>query len=821
MVTGLNAKRAYLVFLLFCGLALATVSTLGFQTLRQLDGERRLEMALEGTHERQTQLQNVFSLLQDAETGVRGYLLTQDPVFLAPYRAAETRIDAEWSVLVDRFGRNVEQLERLDTLIEAKRGLLRQGAELRMPISAADQHLRALSGKKTMDEIRSEITLINQHEARMLEQLTASHARQAAHMRQNIIVLSSLFALLMLAAAATIWRYMRLQDSLLCDVAASNQQQQALFQGSHMPLLVLTEDGVVERLNPAAEAAVQWASDDVVGKDVRMLVDVDGSGDARILEQLRHRIAPLDEALDGEICVRRKDGTVFPAEVSVSPVKVDGGSNIVVAVKDVSERRRIDEMKAQFVSTVSHELRTPLTSIAGSLGLLAGGAAGPLPEKAGRLIGIAQANSQRLVRLINDILDIEKLEAGQMALQLEPVNLRDLGLRSIEAVSGMAAEHQVVIKLVGESSGSVMGDMDRLIQVVVNLLSNALKFSPPNETVTVRLGSDDGPMARLSVLDRGPGVPVSFRARMFEKFAQADSSHTRQHGGTGLGLPIAREIAERHGGRLWFEPVAGGGSSFHLQLPRLAAVSSDVNIDGPELLVVEDDPDVAEVLRNILEMDGYHVSIATTAQEALVLAGQTHFAAALIDLQLPDASGGSLIRALRESTSTRDLPILVVSADFSQELAQAASLEVLNWLQKPLEVERLLDAVQAATARGQGSPLVLHVEDDVDVRALTAEALKDVATVVAAGSIAEARRILETRRPDLVILDLELPDGSGLELLADLYSDESPSIPAIIYSGTDADIRSVPGIEAILIKSRTPLSSLARTVRRLTRKDPE
>lgn len=823
MVTGSGAsrraKRAYVLFLFFGAFALLAIVTMANQTLRELNSGQQLERALNKAHDRREQLQDVFSLLQDGETGLRGFLLTRNPVFLAPYQNAEDRLDSEWSQLKQLFARDPARLERLEILVRTKRDLLRAGAERATNLPAAERHDRALSGKVAMDRIRDEIALLNQQEAAMLEQLRTHHQHQALSTRRAVIVLSVLFVLLMLGAAITIWHYMRRQAGLLKEVAASDSQQQALFQGSFQPLLVLEDNGNVVRINFAAEKAIQQTSKEVVGKNVRLFVDLDRSGDPRILDQLRNKRSPLEEALEGEICVRRKDGSVFPAEVSVSPVTIDNTTNIIVALKDVSERRRMDEMKSQFVSTVSHELRTPLTSIAGSLGLLAGGAAGVLPDKAARLIGIAQSNSQRLVRLINDILDIEKLESGQMALRLERVDLRELAMRSIDAVSGMASDHKVQVELDGRATATVMGDMDRLIQVIVNLLSNALKFSPSGETVTVRLMVDDGPTVTLTVLDRGPGVPEAFRSRIFEKFAQADSSDTRQRGGTGLGLAISREIAERHGGRLWFDPDPGHGAVFHLQLPRVAAVPIQNRVDGPQLLVVEDDPDAAEVLRSILQEDGYQVQVASTAREALALVGQTKFAAALIDLQLPDANGVSLIRALRKSALTRDLPILVVSADISQGMAKAASLQVLDWMEKPLEVDRLLHAVQAGTAGSKAQPLILHVEDEEDVRSLTASALSGVATIEAAGSLAEARRYLESRHPDLVILDIGLPDGSGLELLGNLESGDQPPIPAIIYSASDADLELGAGIEAVLVKSRTSVSSLARTVRRLTRKD--
>jgi DNA-binding response OmpR family regulator len=485
-------------------------------------------------------------------------------------------------------------------------------------------------------------------------------------------------------------------------------------------------------------------------------------------------------------------------------------------VRDISERRRIEQLKDEFVSTVSHELRTPLTSIAGSLGLLAGGAAGPLPEKAGRLIQIAQANSQRLVRLINDILDIEKIESGKLRLEMAPLDLRDIAAGAIEGVRGYAEELGVLLTLSEGEAAPVRGDADRLIQVVTNLLSNASKFSPRGGEVQVAVDPERR-VARLSVKDRGPGIPDAFRARIFSKFAQADGSDTRTKGGTGLGLAIAREIAERHGGRLWFESSEGEGATFHLDLP--LAIQSDARFDdeGPRLLIVEDDIDAAEILRTMLESDGFGADIVTTGREGLAAARSGVHAAVLVDLQLPDADGIGLIRALRAGPATRHLPVVVVSADTARGKARGRSLEVVDWLEKPFDQARLRQAVAAIYERASGErPVILHVDDDRDILEITASALAGTANMVGAESLAAARAVLARQRPALVILDLGLPDGSGLELLGELGDEHGRTVPVIVYSAQEMDGTVADRVEAVLTKSRTSLAGLARTVRRLT-----
>jgi signal transduction histidine kinase len=268
-----------------------------------------------------------------------------------------------------------------------------------------------------------------------------------------------------------------------------------------------------------------------------------------------------------QIEIPRRDGQ-RTGELRVVDCEWSGRPAYLVVVLDISERKRVERLKDEFVATVSHELRTPLTSIAGALGLLAGGAADKLSDSALRLITIAHANCQRLVRLVNDILDIEKIESGAIAFDLQRVEVHSLVAQVVEANQTNAEERGVRIRLNAASAAlEVQADPDRLAQVVTNLLSNAIKFSAAEEEVTVAI-ADIGGAARISVQNRGPGIPEAFRARVFEKFAQADSSDARTKGGTGLGLSIVKQIVTRLGGKVAFEDAPGGGTVFHVDLPR-------------------------------------------------------------------------------------------------------------------------------------------------------------------------------------------------------------------------------------------------------------
>lgn len=226
----------------------------------------------------------------------------------------------------------------------------------------------------------------------------------------------------------------------------------------------------------------------------------------------------------------------------------------------------MDRMKDELISIVSHELRTPLTSIRGSLGLAAGGVLGDIPEKARAMINLALKNTERLTILVNRILDIEKATAGTLELELARMDLGDLVKDVVEANAGLAEEFKVTFELGEKVVAPVVADGERISQVVANLLSNAAKFSPAGGTVRISVGAADG-LARVRVADEGPGIPMEFQERLFDKFAQADSSDTRRTAGSGLGLYISKAIIEKHGGRIGFDTVSESGTTFYFTLP--------------------------------------------------------------------------------------------------------------------------------------------------------------------------------------------------------------------------------------------------------------
>jgi signal transduction histidine kinase len=291
----------------------------------------------------------------------------------------------------------------------------------------------------------------------------------------------------------------------------------------------------------------------------------------RMVGDLRRVLArglPMDFEYHQKSTDRYWEGVHFPLRSATGRI-----NSIFTSLSENTERKRADRMKTEFIATVSHELRTPLTSIAGALGLIAAGNAGDVGDKAAKLIKIAHQNAIRLVRLVNDVLDIEKIEAGSMRFDIKPVDLKAAVELSISSLTSYAQQYGVTVKLEdGSLNPLAFADEDRLVQVITNLISNAVKFSPRGEMVVVKLSPcDRRDFIRLTVSDRGPGIPDSFQPRIFGKFSQADNTDTRAKGGTGLGLAICKEIVERLGGRISFDTQAMKGTSFHVEL-RVAAV---------------------------------------------------------------------------------------------------------------------------------------------------------------------------------------------------------------------------------------------------------
>jgi len=340
----------------------------------------------------------------------------------------------------------------------------------------------------------------------------------------------------------------------------------SVFENTTEGILITDRDGVIQSTNPAFTAITGFTAAEVIGENPRILQS--GAQSADFYEAMWRSIIETGH-WQGEVNNRRKNGEIYPQWLNINAIKDARGqvTNYVGVTFDISELKASERLKDEFIANVSHELRTPLTSIHGSLGLLGGGVSGELSEASAKLVRIAQENSQRLIRLIDDILSIAKIESEKMQFHLQPVAINDLIALAIEANQDFAKQYGVRLQAQpGIREARVLADMDRLMQVLTNLLSNAVKHSLKGGVVLVDVQRQDG-YWRVSVVDNGSGIPESFRDRIFSKFAQADGSDRRKGGGTGLGLSICKAIIDRLGGRIGFESESHVRTSFHFDLP--------------------------------------------------------------------------------------------------------------------------------------------------------------------------------------------------------------------------------------------------------------
>jgi len=364
-------------------------------------------------------------------------------------------------------------------------------------------------------------------------------------------------------------RLQRERDALhRVDLHDSEARHRAILEAAIDGIITIDEFGTIEAFNPAAQRLFGYMKSEVIGQNVSLLMP-SPDREAHDTYLLNYTVSGRSRpGLSGrEVQGLRKTGEVFPLEIAVSEIRHAGRRLFTGILRDLTERKKVERLKDEFVSTVSHELRTPLTSIRGALSLLLHGTTPALPESARSMLQIAFRNSERLLRLINDLLDVQKIESGALDFVLGRSNLAQLLEQAIEANRSFARQHDVQLEF-GEVPRHVYIsiDQDRMLQVLTNLLSNAVKFSHTGGSVTLS-ARVSGPEVRISVTDNGVGIPPAFRDRIFTKFAQADSSDARRRGGTGLGLNITRTLVENMGGAIGFVSEVGQGTTFFVDLP--------------------------------------------------------------------------------------------------------------------------------------------------------------------------------------------------------------------------------------------------------------
>ena len=643
--------------------------------------------------------------------------------------------------------------------------------------------------------------------------------------------------------------------------------QDAIFNSAYFSSIATDEKGVIQIFNVGAERMLGYAAIDVVNRitpaDISDPDELIARATALSVE-LETPISPGFEALVFkasrgiediyELTYVRQDGTRFPAIVSVTALRdsKDAIIGYLLIGTDNTARKQIEaaralldlrlqeknielehasRMKSEFLATMSHELRTPLNAIIGFSEVLKDGLIGNLTENQQEYIGDIFTSGQHLLSLINDILDLSKVEAGMMALELEIGDLDSLLENSLSIVREKAATQQIGLKLeAGEDLGALQLDMRKTKQIVYNLLSNAVKFSARGAYVTLsarrvarskvgRLSgawpvhgflladSDYAEFLEICVSDSGIGIGEQDMSKLFQAFGQIDSSLARKFEGTGLGLAMVKRLTELHGGTVAVSSAAGEGARFAVWLPIRTQRQAHMMVRTPEVavrlptenprvaLVIEDDDRAAELVRLLLEAEGFDVVRAVSAEDAMVLAPQHALSLITLDIQLPGVDGWEFLALIRNSKTLAQVPVVIIAGVADANMALRGGAAAV--LQKPIsraELKSSLTTLGLDPAPEHVHTILVADDDPKAVELIAAFLPTPAYAVVRAYSGKEAILLAQRLRPDLILLDLMMPEINGFDVVAALQVDAATSsIPIVVVTAKNitADDREV------------------------------
>ena len=800
-------------------------------------------------------------LMLDMETGKRGYLLSGDPKYLEPYKSGVANVGAALDQL-DVFSKgNPVQQGRIRE-IKALRGQWTIDAETGISIVAPDasSHLPLAQnnvGKQLMDAMRVQFAGFIKEEER-LRQLRSEEATKSAHAAIATALLAALFGGVLLAISA------RRQLQQLAaefgeatattrrqaqEIAASEARMRLIMDSTGDGMYGIGTDGNCTFFNRAAAQMLGIAAEGVPGRNIHQLAHHSYSDGSVYLEQN----CPINNALGvGQSCRRddevfwRQDGSQFAVEYSSSPI-MEGEINqgAVVTFTDITQRKRAEEellrakddaetasrTKSQFLANMSHELRTPMNAILGYSEILeeemhSDGLVKFIPD----LQKIHNAG-EHLLSLINDILDLSKIEAGKMQLYLEEFDVATTVDDVADTVKTLVAKknNHLIVHCPPEI-GKMRADLTKVRQSLFNLISNAAKFAQNGE---IRLDiRRDGDELYFTVSDEGIGMTEDQIAGLFEAFTQADLSTTRKYGGTGLGLAITRHFCRMMGGDVTVISKPGKGSVFTVRLPaivpdiyaQLGEMTSSnnevvsVGNYGDVILVIDDDPAALDLMNRYLAKDGFRAVTASNGVDGLRLARSVSPVAITLDVMMPGMDGWAVLQQLKASAETQDIPVIMLTMLDDKNMGY--SLGATEYMTKPIDRNRLTNLLGRYKGSNGGCSVLL-VEDDDVTRDMMHTLLTRVGwSVTEAVNGRIALDCLDSAVPDLILLDLMMPEMDGFEFAQHLRErSDWQLIPVIVLTAkdiTDNDRHRLNGfVEKVLQKGDTNGASLLREIKTL------
>ncbi len=472
----------------------------------------------------------------------------------------------------------------------------------------------------------------------------------------------------------------------------------------------------------------------------------------------------------------------------------------VKSLHDITTEKEIDRLKSEFVSTVSHELRTPLTSIKGYIDLLLEEEAGKVNQTQQEFLRIVKQNNDRLVNLINDLLDVSRIESGRVHLKIKPQDINDILTEVIDTFKTLANQKKQILKFKNLNNlPKVAADRDRLSQVVTNLISNAIKYTPTGGTIEIETTRENG-LIEVYVTDTGIGISTEDQESLFTKFFRVDTSLTRDVGGTGLGLSICKTIIELHGGKIWVNSALGKGSTFAFSIPSYETViekeiitrkergiSREAFIKGRKILVVDDEPEISMLIQIYLEKEGYDVIKAFSGEEAVEVARQERPDLITLDIMMEKMDGFEVLQELKDRSDTANIPVIILSI-LSDEY-KGIKLGAVDYLTKPINVDKMSKTISNVLQHADISKKILIVDDDRDLVRLSQEILTSRGyNVITAYNGLEGIIAAKKEHPDLILLDIKMPELNGYEVINKLKkAKETSKIPIIVMTAYEFD----------------------------------
>lgn len=629
-----------------------------------------------------------------------------------------------------------------------------------------------------------------------------------------------------------------------------------IIDRAHDAFIEMNAEGLITEWNTQAEHTFGWPRADAVGRPLETIIVPE-----KHRERHRRGLQLFLTTGKGRIVNNRirmsalhRSGREFPVEFSISPIRVRNSYRFNAFLRDISEsirsQKQIEEqneqlaarnreverannLKSQFLANMSHELRTPLNAIIGFSDLMSEGVTGALTEKQQHYLKRIREGGKHLLQLINDILDLSKIEAGQVTLNCEAFNLRGIVPEVVSVIRPLAMTKKITVEEAYDHGATLSADRVRFKQVLFNLLSNAVKFTPEGGKVRIDSSVSDGQIS-ISVSDTGVGLALSDQELIFEEFRQVQNSSSKPNEGTGLGLAITKRLVEQHGGKITVQSELGKGSTFTISFPislQQAPEPADwmpadhslaSGEQKPLVLVVDDDSSARELLVTFLS-DEYRVAVAANGHEALAKAAELRPDCITLDLLMPGGSGLQTLERLRNKRETSHIPVVIVSIVDEENVGFA--LGAASYFVKPVKKDELLAAIrQHVRAKSPADVEILIIDDDPHCRDLLTEMLRDGGYKPrSAVNGVEGLKLLKQHCPQAILLDLAMPEMDGFDVLTQIHNHhpELRDVPVFVITARDLsenDLRFLRSkVRALFLKSGPWTKELLGAVDRATK----